>query len=92
MFFYELNYNDCELDFHYIVCNEKEFSKEEFKKLCEDYFHQFPKNNHYDKLTGKKYYTFDDYECLNFIIDHLVEDYGFNRVNILHYYSNYKVH
>lgn len=92
MFFYELNYKDCELDFHYILCNEREFSKDEFGELCGKYFKLFPKNKVYDKLTDKDYYTFDDLECVNFIIDHLVDDYDFHRVNILHYYSNYKVH
>ena len=92
MFFYELNYNDCELDFHYIVCNEKEFSKDEFGELCGKYFKQFPKNKYYDKLTNRDYYTFDDYECVNFIIDQLTVNHNFHRVSVLHRYSNYEVH
>lgn len=91
MFFYEVNYTDFEIDYHCLLSSETEYSKDEFKNLCEEYFKEFPKQECYDKLTDKVYYTFDDYECLNHICDRLINEKGFNRVNVLHYYSNYQI-
>ena len=84
MYFYELYFHFEDDEMHIILVHDKEYSKHEFWKMCNKYFHKFPKNKIVHKEKGKEYfyYQWDEYECLDFIDEKLCEEYGFEIIDL----------
>lgn len=84
MYFYELDYHFEDEERHILLKHSQKYSKHEFWKMCNKYFHMFPKKRRVSRMHGKEYvyYTWNEFECLEFISNKLCEVYGFTIVDL----------
>ena len=84
MYYYEISFHADEDEKHYILKHKKKYSKKEFWKMCNKFYHMFPKDKNITKYGGKErvWYSWNENECLEFIMDMLCEEYGFELIEV----------
>ncbi len=87
-YYYEIHFHFYEDERHIILSHSKKYDTHEFWKMCNKFFHQFPKNPRTVTVGGeeKTWYSWSEYDCLEYVKEKLCEEYGFRPVEVTAYY------
>ena len=86
MFVYFVNYFNWSDSVYYPVFHEKEFSKSEFKEVCDEVASKVIENIHqHNEDLNLRDVSISKFDLLDGIVEMLCSEYGFVRIDVLAY-------